>query len=243
MGIPRWVPASAADAFRTEADKLLNGWALKWGLAQVQSTVEVVVRAPVGGFRAPWQSIHSNGHAWLQGHEGLEASLRRQLFGQEGEGGVADEVAALAAGALVAVLKSFAPGDGLDEPVEADDRLPGHWGIRYVVGLGDCQVSLAVGNVSLARSGWIKMQALPRLERRALDSALAKVPVSLTVELGACEVSLSDIAGLSAGDLVLSAVPSHLPMRAVCDGGHLVVAGLLGRLEGSRALQLSSLNS
>jgi hypothetical protein len=238
----RWVPASAAEGFRAAAEEALNGWALRWNLPRVGSTVEILPAASSERFTAPWRALHPGGDAWLR-DDGLARSLQRPLFGQGGDGGIAEQVAARATATLVAVLESLAtPGESESRDVTGA-RLPGHWGIRCAFSAGDAQLELAVSNRSLARGGWIQKVGRPPLERRALDSALAKVPVALTVELGSCEVSLRDIAGLAPGDLVLSAVPSHQPMRVVSDSGHLVMAGLLGRAEGSRALQLSSLKS
>lgn len=239
----RWVPGSAAEGFRAAADEALNGWALCWNLPRVASTVEILPAASSERLTAPWRALHPGGDAWLRVDDGFARSLQRSLFGQGDDGGIAEQVAARAAAALVALLESLAtPGEG-DSPDVTGARLPGHWGIRCAFSAGEAKLELAVGNRSLVRGGWIKKVERPPLERRALDSALAKVPVALTVELGSCEVSLRDIASLGPGDLVLSAVQSHQPMRVVSDSGHLVMAGLLGRAEGSRALQLSSLKS
>ncbi|HSW06368.1 FliM/FliN family flagellar motor C-terminal domain-containing protein [Aquabacterium sp.] len=245
MSSLRWIPESSLQAFNRAAGAAMRDWAIRWGMAGLQTAASSIAEPfTQATLQAPWRALQGDQGPWVRMGESIEADIAAALFGDtEAASDIARKAAAQAAADLADTLAALGRPQGpadkdADEP---DRRLPGHWGLRYTCGLGRSQAEVVVNRAGLHALGWLKKPDTPALAARAVEAALARVPVQLRIELGHSEVTLKDLTALAVGDLVLAVEATTNSLRAVTMDGQPTLAGFLGRADGARALQLTTI--
>jgi flagellar motor switch/type III secretory pathway protein FliN len=250
----RWVPESALPQVAQRFDAVLQPWAQSWGLASAPGEVR---RATVDELKektdvsadetqpSAWVSLAGEAGPWVRTPPSLGGDLAAELFGPEAaRSQLAPDVAQRAVQALQAQLQqSLAPAvPDATPPIPGPPRVStlGHWGVRYQVGIGPRGVAVLATTDWLHRQGWLERASPPALKPHAWGSTLARLPLSVRVDLGHASVPVGDLFNLNVGDVILmtQTIAQALPVRVL--GTDVQLRAHLGQVDARRAVQFIS---
>lgn len=238
----RWVSAAAQVRLRERADAVLSDWADQWGLpAPTGGNVELA-KAALSDEALPARGCLPAPVAPLGVQVQVAATLAKALppvmFGcTAAESPLAAAVGEQAASALFEALSTRL---GRQPMNVAEHTHPiAHPGVHYRASVGEVVVAFFADIRWLAANAWLPMPALPPLPIDAVSTALASLPVELTVELGRAELSLGDLATLAAGDVILVSQSTTEPLVLCLPEGGTALCAHLGRSGDRRAVQLT----
>jgi flagellar motor switch/type III secretory pathway protein FliN len=238
LGIKDWLPKEAFSeaALKSALSAPIEGWSKRW-LARGSALVTAAHRAELSPTAAQSRLVSGKAaKAELAGRGKrvlLEAVLDLDLAGlspSEADHAVLDQLAVRIVEDLVAVL---------DAKLRSED--PDGTRMRFAVSINgvetlavtlpkDALVSALKGAFGPARPNRTKAQSRMR--------ALASMPVAMEGVLGRADLALSDVEGLSVGDVVVLDRQVQEPVELRLSGGQRVASGKLGRTEGRLSIHL-----
>lgn len=240
---------STLERIAQRCEGALGDWAQAWGCARADFVLESV-RA--WDWRAPrslqWRSTHRSGEQalWLGCSSDFPAALYGRLFAPEGR--VAPAGAALAWDGMQQALKELglalvgaaaplagAPGQPDAAPDAAVFRR-GSGAVVLSVRLGE-QSMYCVLNHAAAQVAPPAAQALPQ-PGPPLRTALAEVPLRLSVTLGQVDVDVRSLLAMTVGDVIRLDSLLEQPVLITGPTGQVLFGGHLGTSHGAMAVEV-----
>jgi flagellar motor switch/type III secretory pathway protein FliN len=243
-----WVSSSVMAQLTQVLDSALQSWAAAWGVTlplsgavRLADSRELGDASPSG---AGWDSMTAESGPWLRISGGLKDELAALMLGTDAaRSKIAEEVAARALRALEDALHALLRSDVAASMADHPESLPAgaHWGVHYTATLGDKHlVDVLLRSATLEAHGWLRRPAPQALKSDSTEAALSHLPVSFCVELGHVEVSVGDLANLSAGDVILMPQLATEPLPVKVTGTPVELRAHLGSSKAQRAIQFVS---
>ena len=245
----RWVPYSALPPLARRFDAVLQPWAQSWGCqpacGQAQIATSDLLTEPSGASESnTWVSMAGAGGPWMRLSTSWASEFAAELFGP---GAATSRLAPEVAGRAVQALQSHlheAWGTEVNAPIKAAAAAKrpklGHWGVHYCSGVGPKGVHLLASVDWLHHQGWLDRPAPPALKAHPWISTLARLPLSVRVDLGQACVPVGDLFNLNVGDVILvnQTIAQALPVRVL--GTDVQLRAHLGQMADQRAVQFIS---
>jgi hypothetical protein len=243
----RLVGAAACTAVQGGAQAALAAWCAEWCPAMDAGVGDVV---PAAAPFDPVQACSRDGKRmlWLAWGNALAPQLQQALFGGVTPlaSRIAGQVLAALAGHLARVLlpaNAAFPRAGAAvpaAPVDDDAVAFASGAVQFTVRLGDARLLCIVSAAAVDALAPVKAAAaLPRLPVLAWRTALADVPVHLTIEAGRAEVGAGSLLHCAPGDVIRLDRHADAPLAVLAPGGAQLFHGFLGRAGDHTAVEVT----
>lgn len=187
---------------------------------------------------------------WLAWDDAQVLQCAEALFGPVDGAAVAPDIAAGVLAALAghlahALLPATAamPRAGATAPADAIDPAAlaiASGAVQWTINVGAASVRCVLSAAAAAALAPVKAPAkLPALPVLAWRTALADVPVRLTIEAGRAEVGAGSLLHCGPGDVIRLETPADQPLDVRAPGGAHLFYGFLGRAGSHAAVEVT----
>lgn len=240
-----WLHADVLLRLAAEFDTVAQAWSQDWGAAvPATGSARALTGSQLAAAVKLAEPLDDAGDAgpWLKPSQAMGSAARRAIFGDGASAGpVAKEVGALAAAALLdrlrAALSLPANAGTARQPAQAL-AAAGHAGAAYTVTVGEHELEILVPTAWLRARAWLKRPAVSAVPAWSAATALAHVPIRLTVELGQAEVSVGSLSAIGLDDVILVGNTTADPIVVRVEGSDQKLRAVLGRQGAQRAVQV-----
>ena len=242
VALRAWRP-DQVQAFAEALQAALSPWAAAWGLrvdgAAAVRCEPVRVQLPGPGWEAAGATPVSG--AWIAQSQETCDALARELFAGECSGPIAGELARVCQGDAVDHLLAALPvGDAAAALALGDCAGPWSGSLDAVLPWGlRLRLHGTIVERAMARFGIRGSPSLQTTPLACVSTATQDMPVTLSVQLQACDVDIGSLQGLQVGDVLRVQHPLATPLAVRDAHGAAVCSGFLVRSGSQLAVELA----